>query len=47
MTDEHELNDRARAWIDGILAQYETVDVDPEGAPDAAQLVEVGNFKIL
>ncbi|MEX2531634.1 MAG: biotin carboxylase [Gemmatimonadota bacterium] len=47
MTDDHKLNDRARAWIDGIQAQYETVNVDPEAQPEAAQLMEVGNFKIL
>ncbi|MEX2529990.1 MAG: biotin carboxylase [Gemmatimonadota bacterium] len=47
MTDEHELNDRARAWIRGILGQYETTAVNPETEPAAAQLVEVGNFKIL
>ncbi len=47
MTDDHELNDRARAWIRGILGQYETTVVNPEEEPAAAQLVEVGNFKIL
>jgi D-alanine-D-alanine ligase-like ATP-grasp enzyme len=47
MTDDHELNDRARAWIDGILGQYDSVEVDPEQQPDTAQLMEVGNFKIL
>ena len=47
MTDDHELNDRARAWIDGIVGQYQSVPVDPTDEPEAAQLVEVGNFKIL
>ncbi|CAN5752650.1 biotin carboxylase [soil metagenome] len=47
MTDDHQLNDRARAWIDGILGQYESVDVDPAQQPETAQLMEVGNFKIL
>jgi biotin carboxylase len=47
MTDDHELNDRARAWIEGIQTQYEAVDVDPETQADGAKLMEVGNFKIL
>jgi len=47
MTDDHELNDRARSWIAGIQAQYEATPVKPEDEPAAAQLVEVGNFKIL
>ncbi len=47
MTDDHQLNDRARSWIDGILGQYESAAVDPAGQPEAAQLMEVGNFKIL
>jgi biotin carboxylase len=47
MTDDHKLNDRARSWIEGIQAQYAATPVDPEREPAAAQLVEVGNFKIL
>jgi biotin carboxylase len=47
MTDDHELNDRARSWIDGILEQYVSVPVDPQDEPAAAHMVEVGNFKIL
>ncbi len=47
MTDEHELNERARSWIQGILGQYEATEVDPESEPGAAQFMEVGNFKIL
>ncbi len=28
MTDDHELTDRARAWIDGVKAQFESVPVE-------------------
>ena len=46
MTDDHQLNDRARAWIDAIKGQYDSVHVDPEAQPSVAQFMEVGNFKI-
>jgi glutathione synthase/RimK-type ligase-like ATP-grasp enzyme len=47
MTDDHQLNDRARAWIEAIKGQYDSVHVDPEAQPSVAQFMEVGNFKIL
>jgi hypothetical protein len=28
MTDEHELTDRARAWIDGLRTRFESIPVD-------------------
>jgi hypothetical protein len=28
MTDEHELTDRARAWIDGLRACFDSIPVD-------------------
>jgi hypothetical protein len=45
MTDEHELNDRGRAWVEGFRAHYRSRPVD---APEPVQAVmEVGNFKIM
>jgi hypothetical protein len=45
MTDEHELNDRGRAWVEGIRGHYQSRPVD---APEPVQAVmEVGNFKIM
>lgn len=47
MTEEFELNDRARAWTKGIHAAYQSV---PAGSLDeaiTAQVAEAGNFKIL
>jgi hypothetical protein len=45
MTDDFELTDRARHWIDGIRAQFAAVD--PTGLPLTKPLPEVGSFKIL
>lgn len=45
MTDDFALNDRARAWVQGILAHYQTVPVDP--AQMQAAPVEIGDFKIM
>jgi hypothetical protein len=42
MTSDFVLNDRARAWIDGIVAQYIG---KPLPTPSAAP--EAGNFKIM
>ncbi|HUF68449.1 MAG TPA: biotin carboxylase [Longimicrobiales bacterium] len=47
MTDDHQLNDRAHQWIQGILAHYVSVPVGAEQTQVAAQIAEVGNFKIL
>lgn len=47
MTEDHKLNDRARAWIDGILAHYHSRPLQPAETSVAAQTIEVGNFKIL
>jgi len=45
MTDDFELTDRARHWIDGIRTQFSTVD--PAGLPLTKPLPEAGSFKIL
>lgn len=47
MTDEYELNDRARAWIEGIRAQYQSEPLDASNATVAHEIPEIGNFKIL
>ncbi len=47
MTEEFELNDRARAWTNGILAQYKSRPVTPAESDVAVQVAEVGNFKML
>ena len=47
MTDDFELNDRARAWTHGILAQYESRPVTPAESDVPVQVAEVGNFKML
>jgi biotin carboxylase len=44
MDEEHRLNERARAWIAGVRAQYAGEVPAPEPAPRAA---EVGGFKLL
>jgi hypothetical protein len=46
MTEDFELNDRARAWIKGIRAHYQSRPIDA-AQPAAPQPVEVGNFKIM
>ena len=47
MTEEFELNDRARAWTRGILAQYGSRPVAPAESDVSVQIAEVGNFKML
>lgn len=47
MTDEFELNDRARAWTKGILSQFVSRPIQPAETEAAAQVAEVGNFKML
>jgi len=47
MTEDHQLNDRARAWIDGILAHYHSRPLQPAESSVATQAIDVGNFKIL
>ncbi|MEZ4401201.1 MAG: biotin carboxylase [Kofleriaceae bacterium] len=47
MTDDFQLNDRARAWIKGIRGQYKTLPLDGAQAEPAARVAEVGGFKFL
>jgi len=47
MTEEHQLNERARRWIDALHAQYVSVPVSASDAAVVASVADVGNFKIL
>ncbi len=47
MTEEHQLNGRAKQWIAAIHAQYTSTPVSESDAAVAATVAEVGNFKIL
>ena len=48
MTEDFELNDRAKAWINGIVGQYTGVSLeDVENAPTPPVSLEDGAFKIL
>ena len=47
MTEDHQFNDRARAWIEAIHGQYVAGPVPVATAPLAATLADVGHFKIL
>lgn len=46
MTEDFALNDRARAWIKGILSHYQSRPLD-QPAAEPVPKVEVGNFKIM
>ena len=45
MTEDFQLNERAKRWLDGILSHYQARPIEP--AQTAPQVVEVGNFKIM
>lgn len=47
MNEDHTLNDRARAWIRGIRAHYQSRSIEPAETAAAEHVAEVGNFKIL
>jgi hypothetical protein len=48
MTDDFELNDRAKKWIDGIVGHYTGVSLDEaENAPTPPVSLDDGAFKIL
>jgi hypothetical protein len=47
MTEDHRLNDRARAWTRAILAQYASRPIAAEQTQVIAHVAEVGNFKIM
>jgi len=47
MTEDHKLNDRAHAWTQAILANYASRPIGQEQTQVAAEIAEVGNFKIM
>ena len=47
MTEDFELNDRARAWTNGILSQFVSRPIEPAEVEVSAQVAEVGNFKMM
>lgn len=47
MTEKFELNDRARAWTDGILSQFVSRSLQKAETVEAAEVAEVGNFKMM
>lgn len=47
MTADHQLNDRAHAWIDAIHAHYASHAVSAHDSATVTSAIEVGNFKIL
>ncbi len=47
MTEDHQINDRTRAWIKGLHGEFSSMPLEAAEAPAAATLAEVGNFKML
>jgi len=47
MTDDFQLTDRARAWIDGIRAHYQARPIQPAETPAVERVAAVGGFKFL
>ncbi len=47
MTEDFELNDRAKLWIEGIRGAYKSVAANATDAEITSQVAEAGNFKIL
>ncbi len=47
MTDDFQLNERARAWTRGIKSQFISRPIIPAEIEAAAQVAEVGNFKLM
>ncbi len=47
MTADFQLNDRAHAWTQGIVSQFNSRPIQPAEAEVAAHVAEVGNFKML
>lgn len=47
MTEDHQLNDRARTWIAAMHGEYVSTPITAANAAVAATAAEVGNFKIL
>jgi hypothetical protein len=47
MTEDFELNDRAKAWIAGIRSAFRAVPAEAQQSEITNQVAEAGNFKIL
>jgi hypothetical protein len=47
MTDDHQLNERGKAWIKAIHGQYAGRDLRAGDAAAATAVAEVGGFKML
>lgn len=47
MTEDFELNDRAKAWTKGIVAEYKSRETKPAEAEIATEIAEVANFKMM
>ena len=47
MTEDFELNDRARAWTNGILSHFVSRPLQVTETVEAAEVAEVGNFKMM
>jgi hypothetical protein len=47
MTDDHQLNERGKAWIKAIRGQYAGRDLRAGDDAAAAAVAEVGGFKML
>ncbi|HVH42643.1 MAG TPA: biotin carboxylase [Labilithrix sp.] len=47
MTDDHQLTDRAKAWLRGIRSQYQSRPLEGSQTAEAARIVDVGSFKVL
>ncbi len=47
MTEDHQLNERGRAWIEAIHAAYASTPLTELNAPVATTVAEVGHFKLL
>jgi hypothetical protein len=47
MTEDFELNDRAKRWISGFRSAYRSAPIDAPAPGVAEQVASSGNFKIL
>lgn len=47
MTEDFELNDRARAWTKGIVSEFKSRPTQPAEAEVATEIAEVANFKMM
>lgn len=47
MTEDHQLTDRAKAWLKAIRAQYQAHPLGADQTAAQARIVDVGSFKVL